>query len=373
MGHEIFDRLHPGGWRPRQEEAVRATLTSGESTVWVAEVAGRVVGFVSAALDPERRLGEVSMLAVDPDHQQGGIGTALGQIAALRNAPVLSARMGLMGGVLPEDVRRAALFPSTNLPDFPPGHPTEIRVVGGVAMQTSEGLPMALVHVERVDDVERTVAAVRLTTREQGRKDAVWVVPESAQPSGLAQRLRSLGLKPNERPPFEPRGASMAIAEPPPQGSVDVVARQVETFDEFLAATDVSAEAFGMDDEMRAASLERAKRAWPFQQGDGLATTFIATIRGEAVGFATAMFGPHAAFLSGGGTRPAFRGAGVYRALIRARWDAAVARGTPALTVGAGRMSRPALERLGFEIVGWYDVLVDDSRSEPQPASAARA
>ena len=45
------------------------------------------------------------------------------------------------------------------------------------------------------------------------------------------------------------------------------------------------------------------------------------------------------------------RGRGAYRAVVRARWDAAVARGTPALAVGAGPMSRPILERLGFEQV----------------------
>jgi hypothetical protein len=45
------------------------------------------------------------------------------------------------------------------------------------------------------------------------------------------------------------------------------------------------------------------------------------------------------------------RGCGVYRALVRARWDEAVARGTPALVVQAGQMSRPILERLGFETI----------------------
>jgi hypothetical protein len=39
---------------------------------------------------------------------------------------------------------------------------------------------------------------------------------------------------------------------------------------------------------------------------------------------------------------------------------AAVERDTPALTVGAGLMSRPILERAGFSIVGWEDVLLDE-------------
>jgi hypothetical protein len=44
---------------------------------------------------------------------------------------------------------------------------------------------------------------------------------------------------------------------------------------------------------------------------------------------------------------------------VRARWDAAVERGKPALTVGAGPMSAPILERLGFEHVGRIDTLID--------------
>jgi len=38
-------------------------------------------------------------------------------------------------------------------------------------------------------------------------------------------------------------------------------------------------------------------------------------------------------------------------ALVRAHWDEAVARDTPALVVQAGTMSAPILRRLGFEQV----------------------
>jgi GNAT superfamily N-acetyltransferase len=50
--------------------------------VWVAEVGASVVGFVAVELHhPERGMGETSMLAVDPDRQGGGIGTALTEFA----------------------------------------------------------------------------------------------------------------------------------------------------------------------------------------------------------------------------------------------------------------------------------------------------
>ena len=53
------------------------------------------------------------------------------------------------------------------------------------------------------------------------------------------------------------------------------------------------------------------------------------------------------------------RGRGAYRALVRARWDDAVAAGTPVLITQAGRMSLPILERLGFRAVCEIQVLLD--------------
>ena len=49
---------------------------------------------------------------------------------------------------------------------------------------------------------------------------------------------------------------------------------------------------------------------------------------------------------------PEARGRGAYRALVRARWDEAVRRGTPSLVVHAEEASRRVLERIGFEYVG---------------------
>ena len=81
LGSEIFRRLHPD-WREDQRRAVEDVCAVKKGRVWVAEVGASVVGFVSVELfDAERRIGEISMLAVDPDHQGGGIGTALTEFA----------------------------------------------------------------------------------------------------------------------------------------------------------------------------------------------------------------------------------------------------------------------------------------------------
>ena len=81
LGSEIFRRLHPD-WREDQRRAVEEVCAAKKARVWVAEVDASVVGFVAVEVyDPERSMGEISMLAVDPDYQGGGIGTALTEFA----------------------------------------------------------------------------------------------------------------------------------------------------------------------------------------------------------------------------------------------------------------------------------------------------
>lgn len=68
-------------WRADQRQAVEAACRSDQSPTWVAEVDGRVVGFVVAQLDREPGLGEIIMIAVDPAHQGHGVGSLLTSFA----------------------------------------------------------------------------------------------------------------------------------------------------------------------------------------------------------------------------------------------------------------------------------------------------
>ncbi len=87
LGDEVFQRLYRTDWRSDQERAVTATCTSMRMRATVADEAG-AVGFVTFAADPATRLGVIEMLAVDPNRQGAGIGTALTSFAlrALRDA-----------------------------------------------------------------------------------------------------------------------------------------------------------------------------------------------------------------------------------------------------------------------------------------------
>lgn len=259
-------------------------------------------------------------------------------------------------------VVRAALFPRRDVPPPPCGHPDRRVVVAGVQVGLDAGAPFGFVFPERIPvaAVESVVEQVRHVLRREGRSRGVWFVPEAAEPRGLAERLQEFGLRPHDESPFEPRFASMSTVEPPAAGPVEVDSHRVRTFEEFRAAFRVAANAFEMDAEVAAAFEARAEPLWPFQVEDAASAAFVATLDGQVVGSASASFGKTAVLLDGSGTHPDYRGRGVYRSLVRARWDAALARGTPALTVGAGAMSMPILERLGFSIVGWNDCLCDD-------------
>ncbi len=80
LGEKLFELQHPD-WRADQARAVRAVLESDDDHVWVAEVAGDPVGFVAVTLHPDDNIGEIFMVAVDPEHQRCGIATALTDFA----------------------------------------------------------------------------------------------------------------------------------------------------------------------------------------------------------------------------------------------------------------------------------------------------
>lgn len=75
---------------------------------------------------------------------------------------------------------------------------------------------------------------------------------------------------------------------------------------------------------------------------------YAAVIGGKPVGGARGVDLHGGVALMGGVVLPEARGRGVYRALVHARWQHAVERGTPVLVVQAGDMSAPILDGLGF-------------------------
>jgi hypothetical protein len=256
----------------------------------------------------------------------------------------------------------AALFPEFDLPLPPPDHPYKVRGFDGYQVGYIPGASFALVSVRRFPaELERGVGEIRALLAAEGFDRAAWMVPEAAEPAGLASRLTELGLVawPGETEGFGARFRNMLLTTEPEPMADGVTARQVETFDEFVAARRVAQGAFELSERDRELFEQKNAMQWEWHERLSDFKTFAAFVDGEIVGNAAVLFGAHAAFLIGGSVREDARGRGAYRALVRARWDAAVVRGTPALTVSAGAMSGPILDRLGFETVGEGDGLED--------------
>jgi GNAT superfamily N-acetyltransferase len=200
---------------------------------------------------------------------------------------------------------------------------------------------------------------VRSLIREHGHRKPTWWVGPSATPSDLTERLLGLGFRHGKAPDDGPTATGMAMLETPPGGPAAVEARLAGTFEEFAAAIAVQWEAFGTSEEERGEQREHLEERWERRHDPAAAHAFVALVEGRIVGAAFAVFAEMGALLIGGATLPDARGLGAYRALVRARWDEAERRGTPALVVQAGVMSKPILERLGFRPVCEIQILVD--------------
>lgn len=73
----VYESFYPNGWRERQWHDLAQVLDDEPETVDVATLGSRLAGWVSTRLHPEDNMGEVYILAVDPDLQRRGIGSAL--------------------------------------------------------------------------------------------------------------------------------------------------------------------------------------------------------------------------------------------------------------------------------------------------------
>jgi len=196
-----------------------------------------------------------------------------------------------------------------------------------------------------VDELDEVRAEIHGHLRERGREACSWEVGTHARPTDLVERLHALGLVDDDPTPL---AVGMVLSEPPAAPPRDVEVRRVETDDEYHAAERIAAIAFGAPEPPRR----------PYEP-DPNNSIYLAYVDGEPVARGSASFGERGATLFGGSTLPEARGRGAYRALVAARWEDAVARGTPVLVTQAGPMSRPILGRLGFRELCEIRILVD--------------
>jgi GNAT superfamily N-acetyltransferase len=209
------------------------------------------------------------------------------------------------------------------------------------------------------EGLDATIADAREIGREAGYTGTVWQVGPSSRPDGLPHLLAARGFVPATRSPYESTMTVMALSAPPPPAETPgIEARLVASLDEYVLAMRVAMEAFNETEEEAAGWLAAAPALWASQDGV-YRFTHIAYLDGRAVGFGFALSGPPGVLLGGSGVLPAARGRGVYRALLAARWSEALRLGRPGLVVQAGAMSRPILERCGFQAICQIEMLDD--------------
>ena len=209
------------------------------------------------------------------------------------------------------------------------------------------------------EGADERIAAVRAWFRDRGRDEFMWMVGESATPRDLVDRLIATGARLDEEDPI---AEGMVLEHEPPPGPPEIEVRRLTTYEEFRESGRITmAEA---PPEAWAATEANLPAAWSEMRDYDDIFSFLAFIDGRPVANGQIVWLTNGLpYLGGASTLSEYRGRGAFRALVRARWDEAVARGVPILLVQAGQMSRPILRRQGFESTGRITILRD--RSEP--------
>jgi hypothetical protein len=256
-------------------------------------------------------------------------------------------------------LREAAEYPNS----FVTLGPDEERIeTGRYTLCMSSGKRWNTVQRQRFapEELDEVLAEVRALLTERERPSTQWEIGSRAEPEGLVGLLLDRGLVRDS----DPVAIALALRTEPPAPPAHLVARRVATEEEYVAASEVQAVAFGTPAEELPEKRAIARDRWRRSAG----TMHGVWLDGELVSAGNCSRTPYGLALFGGATLERARGHGAYRALIHARWQEAAVQGDPALITQAGAMSRPILERLGFEPVGRIDILLDEFDVRPTAA-----
>jgi GNAT superfamily N-acetyltransferase len=177
-----------------------------------------------------------------------------------------------------------------------------------------------------------------------------WSVWPDSRPMDLAERLERRGLRRTEA-----HGMIRGTAEAPVDADGDIT---VEEVDEDTVGEYSRTMAEGW--EMEPASLEAFNR-FVLAHPERSYRLFLARYRGAPAGTAGLIASKRSVYLAGGVVLSAFRGRGLYPALVAARLRHAAERNIPFATSHARvSTSAPILERLGFETLCRFPMFSND-------------
>lgn len=209
---------------------------------------------------------------------------------------------------------------------------------------------MSVVHYSRLD-ADNADAVIRAQVDDFRRLNQPfsWKVFDGDQPPDLAERLVAHGFTPD----FDPDDAGpvmvLDLAHAPPSLLAPITAdvRQVETTD---GLEDVITVMEGVWGGKFGWMRERLGRHLAIP---GYLNLYVAYVDEQPACAGWTYVYPHSQFagLFGGSTLPAYRGRGLYTAVLAARVQAARRRGLDFLVVETSAMSQPIVARHGFQLL----------------------
>ncbi|WP_081237509.1 GNAT family N-acetyltransferase [Streptomyces viridosporus] len=226
----------------------------------------------------------------------------------------------------------------------PDGPDARVERTGGVVRQTAPEYGWNGVLWSALDETDADAAiAEQIAHFTALGREFEWKLYGHDRPADLGQRLAAAGFTPEpEETLMVGEITDLRLDTGTPEG-IRVVPVTDRAGADLVA--DVHEKAFGAD-----ASRLRRQLLARLSADPGTVVAVVALADGEPVGAARMEPVPGTPFtgLWGGGTVPAWRGRGVYRALVAHRARVAADRGHRYLQVDASDRSRPILERLGF-------------------------
>lgn len=179
-------------------------------------------------------------------------------------------------------------------------------------------------------------------------QDFEWKLYDYDRPSDLKERLASFGFTIGEAEAImvlELEAAPKALWQP-----VDHDVQRIADPGRLSAVLEIQQQVWEEDFSWLGEYLADALRNRPEQM-----SVHVAYVDGQPASAAWTYFPRHSQFASlwGGSTVSRFRRQGLYTALLAARAQEAKARQARYLTVDASEMSRPILERFGFEKIAY--------------------
>lgn len=228
--------------------------------------------------------------------------------------------------------------------DVPPGISVEKYADERVCIM--QGPTWATISAVRTSTKELPELVADVRERVPADREPTWHFGPSTRPRNAYGELKRCGFRlPRNR---QSTLIALALTEEPerPEG-VEVI--RIESFEHFAAASELAWEAFDEPEDRRAKNRARLEEFFEEERRIGVPAEFLAFLDGKPAATAAAVPSDRGVFLAGGATASWARGRGLYRALVRARWDYAIEHKTPALVTHANpKTSYPILKRLGF-------------------------